>query len=158
MQTAQLVTPRQTAAIKATCTRVMRLREGEAEFDGCVSDLSDTAARQIQYARAIQAYNACTAAGLKRKTPEFSRCVLGRENAEQAANTSAPDAVPYLDVADVKSADSNPDSYYAASFDVRRRREQYACAQLELEPDTRPFVNCVNNLDTDLFNIAHPLG
>ena len=39
LSAAHEVTPQQTAAIRATCTRVVRLRPG-AEFEACVSSLS----------------------------------------------------------------------------------------------------------------------
>lgn len=153
-----IITPTQTAALKATCTKVMRLQEGEAQFDGCVSDLSDTAAELVEYARALQAHRACEATPLKPNTPEFARCVLDREDSERAARIPAPENVLRLNAAEIKPADDIRDSYYTANFDVRRRREQFSCAVLGLEPDTESFVTCVNNLDMDLFAIGHPLG
>lgn len=157
-QADQSVTPQQTAAIRATCSRVMRLRQGEAEFDGCVSDLSDTVAWEVRRARTTLAYGYCAASGLTRESPQFARCVLDREGAQKAAGMPAAGKAVPLNVADVKPADTDPDSYYSANFDIRHRREQYACAQMGLEPDSGPFVSCVNNIETDLFNIAHPPG
>jgi hypothetical protein len=136
----------------------MRLREGLAEFDGCVSSLSDALVGQIQYDRAIIAYRDCGQNGLKRNTPEFSRCVLDQENAQLASNTLPKGAVSGLDATYIKPADANPRDYFEASFDTRHRREQYSCAQLGLQPGSDSFVSCVNKLDMDLFNIEHPLG
>lgn len=154
----ETITPQQTAAIQATCTRIMRLRQGEAEFDGCVSDLSNTVAWEISNARAAHAYGDCAALGLKRKSLEFSRCVLDRENAPPAAEPPASQAAAPLNVADVKPADADPDGYFRAGFALRRRREQFACAQMGLEPGSTPFVDCVDGLEIDLFNIANPHG
>jgi hypothetical protein len=136
----------------------MRLQEGEAQFDGCVSELSDTAAELIEFARALQARRTCEATPLKPKTPEFARCVLDREDSERAAHIPAAEDVLRLNAVDIKPADDIRDSYYTASFDVRRRREQLSCAVLGLEPDTESFITCVNNLDMELFAIGHPLG
>lgn len=151
-----IISPTQTAALKATCTKVMRLQEGQAQFDGCVSNLSDTAAELIEYARSLQARRACEALPLKPKTPEFARCILDREDAERVAKLPPAEDILKLNAVDIKPADNISDSYYTASFDVRRRREQMSCAVLGLEPDTDPFVTCVNNLDMDLFAISHP--
>lgn len=154
----EIISPAQTAALRATCTKVMRLQEGQAQFDGCVSELSDTAADLIENARATYAYRACEAKSLKPNTSDFARCVLDQENIERVASIPAAEDVLKLSTADIKPADNIHDSYYTASFDVRRRREQFACAVLGLEPDTDPFITCVNNLDMELFAIGHPLG
>jgi hypothetical protein len=106
---------------------------------------------------ADKAYDACERAGLKRETSEFSRCVLDRENAQKDAGI-APGGAGKLDAAFIAPVDSNQDSYFASSFNVRHRREQYACAQLGLEPDTGAFTSCVDNLDMEIFAVEHPNG
>ena len=154
--TAQNMTPGQTAAIEATCTKVMRLPPG-AEFLACVSSLSDSVAGLESADYANRSYDACEQAGLKRGTPAFSRCVLDRENGKRDA-ASAPAVASKLDAAPIAPADTNQDSYFASNFNVRHRREQYACAQLGLEPDTGGFTSCVNNLDMEIFVVDHPNG
>lgn len=151
---AQNVSPKQTAAIEATCNKVMRLPPG-AEFGACVSSLSDSAAALKNAESANRAYDACEQAGLKRETPEFSRCVLDRENAQNGPNISTGPATK-LDAAFIAPVDANQDSYFASSFSVRHRREQYACAQLGLEPNTGAFTSCVSNLDMEIFVVEHP--
>src|ERR1700761_8687297 len=79
---ARQVTPQQTAAIEATCTKVMRLHKGQSEFEACVSSLSDSVSDQVRADVATAAYRECAQAGLKRDTTEFSRCVLDRENVQ----------------------------------------------------------------------------
>ncbi|MBN9588053.1 MAG: hypothetical protein J0G99_03505 [Alphaproteobacteria bacterium] len=158
MQPSQTATPQQNAFVGATCAKVMRLDPGEAEYEGCVSDLSDVVVAQLQYAREIRAYRTCGESGLKRHTAEFSRCVLKQEDDQQAARPNGSGTALQFNVADVKSADDNPRDYYTANFDLRRRREEYACAQTGLEPGSEAFATCANNLDVDLFNIAHPQG
>jgi hypothetical protein len=154
---AQEVTPQQTAAIEATCTKVMRLRPG-SEFEACVSSLSDSVASLVRADYANNAYHACAQTGLKRETPEFSRCVLDRENTQKDAGGLPPGAAAKLNAAYITPADSNPQDYFESSFNMRHRREQYACAQLGLEPDTGAFVSCVGNLDMEIFVVDHPNG
>ena len=154
---AQEVTPQQTAAIQATCTKVMRLRPG-AEFEACVSSLSDSVASLVSADYANNAYRDCAQAGLKRETPEFSRCVLDHENTQRDGAGLPAGAAAKLNAAYITPADSNPDDYFESSFKMRHRREQYACAQLGLEPDTSAFVSCVGNLDTEIFVVDHPNG
>lgn len=154
---AEEVTPRQTAAIEATCTKVMRLRPG-SEFEACVSSLSDSVASLISADYANNAYHDCAQPGLKRETPEFSRCVLDHENAEKDARSLPAGAAAKLDAAFIKPADANPEDYFESSFKMRHRREQYACGQLGLEPDTGAFISCVNNLDMEIFVVDHPNG
>lgn len=153
---AQNVSPRQTAAIEATCDKVMRLPPG-AEFGACVSSLSDSAVALVNAETANRAYDACEQAGLRRETPEFSRCVLDRENTQNGLGSSQG-AVSRLDAAFITPVDANQDSYFASSPSVRHRREQYACAQLGLEPNTGAFTSCVGNLDMEIFVVEHPNG
>jgi hypothetical protein len=153
---AQSVSPKQTAAIEATCDKVMRLPPG-AEFGACVSSLSDSAAALASAEFANKAYDACEQVGLKRETPEFSRCVLDRENAQKGSGNPS-DVASKLDTAFITPVDSNQDSYFASTPNVRHRREQYACAQLGLEPDTGAFTSCVGNLDMEIFVVEHPNG
>ena len=151
------VTPQQAAAIEATCTKVMRLRPG-SEFEACVSSLSDSVAALVSADYANNAYRACAQTGLKRETSEFSRCVLDRENSQKDAGGLPQGAAAKLNASLITPADSNPDDYFESSFNMRHRREQYACGQLGLEPDTRAFVSCVNNLDMEIFVVDHPNG
>jgi hypothetical protein len=150
------LTPQQSAFVQATCTKVMRLQEGEAQWAGCVSSLSDSLVGEIQVDRDAYAYRDCTQTGLKRETREFSQCVLDRENVQLASNMHQGGALSQLDAAYVKPADGNSKGYYEASFDLRHRREQYSCAELDLEAYSGPYDQCVANLESSLFSIEHP--
>jgi hypothetical protein len=153
------ITPKQKAALLATCSKVMRLPEWRNDLtDGCVSSLSDSLQYQLQAAKAAVAYRDCGQNGLKPSSVEFSRCVLDAENGQIASSSASIGALPQLDASYIKAADSNPRDYFETSFDMRHRREQYSCAELGLRPDTEPFVTCVNKLDMDLFIIEHPEG
>jgi hypothetical protein len=146
------VTPQQTALIQATCTTVDRLHQGQAQWDGCVASLSETAMHENRDSQLDQAYRACAKDGLKANTAELSTCVLDRKNAAASRSVIA------ADIAYVKPADSDPSSYFSASFDTRRHREEYSCALMGLQPGSGSFGSCVANLDSTLFNIGNPNG
>ena len=144
------ITPQQTAAIQASCSKIMRLREGQPEYIACVSSLSNSLAYQLVADYAADAYGDCARTGLRRETPEFSRCVLDHENSEHDAGR-LPLAASRLDAAYVTAADSSPDDYFKTTNLIRHRREQYACAQLGIEPGSEPLATCARNLDTAIF-------
>ena len=144
------ITPGQTAALQATCAKIMRLREGQPEFIACVSSLSDSLAYQLIADHAANAYSGCMRADLKRETSQFSRCMLDREYMAREAGRPPPEA-SHLDTAYVMPADSSPDDYFRTTNMMRHRREQYACAQLGIEPISEPMAACVRNLDTQIF-------
>jgi hypothetical protein len=107
---------------------------------------------------ANNAYHACAQVGLTRETPEFSRCVLDRENAQRNQGGLPPGAAANLNAAYITPADSRPEDYFQSSFKMRFRREQYACGQLGLEPGTGAFTSCAKNLDSEIFVVDHPNG
>jgi hypothetical protein len=150
------LTPQQSALVRATCTKVMRLQEGQAQWAGCVSSLSDSLVGEIRIDRVAYVYRDCAQTGLKRETLEFSQCVLDRENVRLAPNMHQGAALSQLDAAYVKPSDGNSKGYYEVSFNLRHRREQYSCAELDLEANSGPFDQCVANLESSLFSIEHP--
>jgi hypothetical protein len=148
------MTTQQISVLEATCTQVMLLEKTQAEFSGCVSSLSDSLTQEMQQARAVLSYRDCNRSGLKRGTPDFSRCVLDQED----ANASAEVPIASLDAAIVKPSDDSLKGYFSTSFALRHRREQFSCAQIGLEPDSGAFASCVNNLDENLWNVEYPPG
>lgn len=143
------ITPQQTAALKATCSKIMRLREGQPEYLACVSSLSHSLAYQLVVDQAADADHDCAGAEMVRDTPGFSRCVLDHEY--MSRDRRLPSAAARLDAAYVAAADQSPDDYFGTTNIMRHRREQYACAQLGLDPGSRAFATCVRNLDTQIF-------
>lgn len=150
------ITPQQTAALEATCSNVMGLTKGEAEFSGCVSSLSATIAGQLQASATNGAYRDCEEMGLKSETPDFSRCVLDRENSQLASNNLQTNPASGIDVGYSQPKNGKIESYFHTTFDERHRREQYSCASLGINPGSSGFVSCVNDLDMTLFGIDHP--
>lgn len=148
--------PQQPAALEATCTKVMGLTKGEAEFSGCVSSLSATIAGQLQAKATNNAYRDCVKMGLKSETPEFSRCVLDRENSQSGLNNLQTSPASGIDVSYYQPNDGEIRSYFRMTAGERRRQEQYSCADLGINPGSGGFVSCVDNLDMTLFGIDHP--
>jgi hypothetical protein len=151
--TAAEMAPPQKAALEATCSRVMGLRPGEAEFAGCVDTLSDSLARETSYDRAAAAYRACAQQGVAHGTPDFGRCVLDSEG------TATPqDAAQTLNAAEVTAPANFTGGYFSASFPMRYRRAEYACATIGLQPSSGPFESCASDLDSNMWLIEHPPG
>jgi hypothetical protein len=144
------ITPQQTAALKVTCSKIMRLREGQPEYIACVSSLSHSLAYQLVVDQAADADRDCAGAEMARETPSFSRCVLDREYMSRDAGR-LPSAAARLDAAYVAPTDQSPDDYFGTTNVMRHQREQYACAQLGLDPGSWALATCVRNLDTQIF-------
>jgi hypothetical protein len=148
--TATEIAPPQKAALEATCSRVMGLSPG-AEFSGCVDTLSDALARETSYDRAAASYRACAQQGVARNTPDFGRCVLDNEN-----NVTPTGTAQALNAAEVTTPAGFSGGYFSASFPMRFRRAQYACAAIGLQPASGPFESCASELDSNMWLIEHP--
>ncbi len=144
--------PSQIAAVKAACTRIIRLEKGQAQWAGCVEDLSQTVAHQNQDGLVISDIRNCQSAGLQRGTPEFSNCMLAHQD------DASPQRTAFLDASRIKASDDDSRSYFSAPFGLRRHREGYACAAIGMEPGSAGFQDCVNNLASELFYIGTPNG
>jgi hypothetical protein len=156
-----LLTPQQTAMIKATCQQVMHIGyHNGVDLDACMGALAESLAAKTQGDIVWKSDADCAAQGLKRDTPAFSMCVLDRQNGYVAGvsrSNAATDGAPSAPTALAYDAGKdNSQAYYDASFDTKRRREQYSCAQLGIDPISSAFGQCVADLDADLFNADHP--
>lgn len=141
----------QIGAVHAVCADVMRLRPGEAQYDGCVDSLSQMVAGEILAGASMAAYQDCDHEGEKRGTPEYARCVLDREGSE-----SNPGPASKLGAGYVRPVANDTESYFHSDFAQRRRREEYACADMNQMPGTSGFISCVDNLQATLFDLDHP--
>jgi hypothetical protein len=150
------ITQQKGAILEATCTKVMGLTKGEAEFSGCVSSLAATIADQLQVAATNRAYHDCEKMGLKNETPDFSRCVLDWENGQLALGKQQTSPTSDFNGVNSRPKDREIGSYFQMTFDERHRQEQYSCAELGVDPGSGDFVSCVNDLDATLFGIEHP--
>jgi hypothetical protein len=128
----------QSAQVAQLCRTVIRVEPGEEHYVGCVDSLTASLTSAAQ-ARAMQrARNECLDKGLAPASPELAECVLG-----------AADPRP-------GSAAQSSRSYFYASNDEVRRREQVSCARLGLEPEGATFSSCVADLAAALFAADMP--
>ncbi len=148
-QSAGRLGPNQINLIRSTCETVMRIRNG-VDMEACMRSLADTMVAQTEGEIVWRADADCARQGLPRGTAAFAMCVLNRERADPPSQNAA--AIPPVLV----YAPQSTEGYYNASFDTKRRREQYACAQLGISPVSPTFGQCVADLDASLFNADHP--
>ena len=150
-QTPATLSPQQSALIRSTCENIMRVGQ-TIDLDVCTASLSNSlAAHQRSYA-AAQTDRACSSAGLTDGTAAYATCVL--DHKRQYANSPTPAAVgdPAIKLTYEPSTSAD---YYHASFDTKRRREQYSCAQLGLDPDSGELRQCVAALNASLYYSDH---
>jgi len=150
-QTTTSLSPQQSALIRATCENIMRVGN-TIDFDVCTASLSDSLAAHQRSTAAAQIERVCSNQGLSPGTAAYATCVL--DGKRQYANSPTPANVvgpaPTLTYRPSTSRD-----YYHTSFDMKRRREQYSCAQLGLDPDTGELGQCVAALDASLYYSDH---
>lgn len=155
-QTATSLPPQQAALVRATCEKIMRVGRTIA-LSACSEALTDSLVAHEQGYVAVQGDRTCSSQGLKPGTAEFATCVLDhrRQYASAPMQVAANGTAPRLTYDPSKDVGASQD-YYDASFDTKRRREEYSCAQLGLDPDSGEFGQCVAGLDANLFNVDHP--
>jgi len=155
-QSSASLAPQQAALVRATCEKIMRVGRSGVDMAACTESLADSvAARQEGYISA-QSDRACSSQGLTPGSAEFATCVLDRKRHYQGAPAlMAANGTAQLTYDPGKDVGASQD-YYDASFDTKRRREEYSCAQLGLDPDTGAFGQCVAGLDASLFNADNP--
>jgi len=144
--------PTQLGQVQQLCRSVMGISIGTGLDSDCVENVSGSA-MAIAQARALgAARHACLGKGLAPGQVGLSRCEL---------TTVSQRSAPTLAAADVKVDTSGLEkpakSYYNASFDEVRRREQDVCARLGYDPINAGFDQCVGSLDAALFASMHPM-
>jgi hypothetical protein len=144
--------PPQLAAVGRICQNVMRLQPGEEHFVGCVESLSSAVQGQNQRRQWARARDACLTQGLKDNTPGFAACVL---QSGRSANLADDTSAIRISGADTPVSGK---SYYAASPQDMRLREETACAELGIDPGTTAFDACIGNLGGALFAADHPMN
>lgn len=158
----EMLMPTQAALVQTTCADVMHLKSWQQEFSGCVASLSQTMTYQVRSSVLRQSYADCLAAGLKRGTPTYADCVLDRRDAHEAGLRRQASETPVLPTPIALSGTAGihnaAGSFFDDGFAGQRRKEEHACAALNIEPGSAPFGQCVTDLDTTIFDIEHPLG
>lgn len=149
------LSPPETLAISAICTKIMHLSKGETGYSSCTESLGDSLASSLSVDPTLVNRQECLLQGYQTGTAELATCVLDRERTH-------PETLSYPAVADlaeidrVAAADTSPSSYYGIAPRESYRREQYSCAQLGFAPISASFSQCVADLSAAMFADAHP--
>ena len=150
--------PQQTALVTSTCRNIMRVLPNGVDMDACASSLAGSLMSRVQNDLGWQADRDCQSRGLPRGSAQFATCVLDeqRRGAARTMQGGPPASSPVLTYNPANDIEARQ-GYYDASFDTKRRREEYSCAQLGLDPNTAAFGQCVADLDASLFNADNPI-
>ena len=143
--------PAQLGQINAICQSVMGLPDAyDADHAACVTALSASFKARLQAASLLETRQDCRARGLKRGTAALSACELA-PGSKQAALGGQPVLQAALPAPPAKS-------YFRASFDQVRRREQRACADIGYDPVSGGFTQCVAQLSANLNYADNPMN
>ncbi len=134
--------------MRQTCTDVMGIRAGFAEFDACGTSLAETV-RIINNSNAIaRANDHCESQGLTKGSADLAKCVVVSKQAEGLAPASlAPANVGGL----------TRTSYFSMSNSQQHERVELSCAQLGLHPASGDFKYCVMDLKQAIFAVQNPM-
>ena len=146
--------PTQLSQVQQICRSVMGIPVGIGLSSDCVANLSNSAVALSQgraHGVALdEARRTCLGKGLTADDPKLAVCELS--TASDHAAPTADGAAARIDATDLTPPAR---SYFNASFDEVRRREQMACARLGYDPINRSFAKCVASLDSALFASQH---
>ena len=141
--------PDQLSRIDAVCQTAMGLPGSlSTQHYACAESLSHSFAARLKSGRLLDARQDCLARGLKPGTTALSECELTLRPRQVARN-----AQPVLETA---LATPPVKSYFGASFDEIRLREQRACAEIGYDPVGAGFGECVADLASYLNDADHP--
>jgi len=137
-------TPDERAAIDGACTKIMGLRQGEAQYLDCQDSLAHSVARRDEaYAMAAGADD-CRTRGLVPGSAALATCMLDRQG-----RGTAPALQPASYSSDAIEAGK---SYFNVTPTVKFQRKRYACAQMGLAPNSGLFGECVASLEGALLS------
>lgn len=146
------LSPEQASLARETCAGVMRISQGTVQFDACIESLSRTLSDGNQIQLLTKSYDDCMATDHKDGTPEFATCVLDHKNALPQPGG----AVIGSNSAPPSKNEAVQRTYSNSNAEERRRKEEYACAQLGLPPGRASFGQCVTQLDIALWSVNNP--
>jgi hypothetical protein len=139
--------PPQLSQVQELCHSVMGIPLGIGLSSDCVENLSSSAMALSGGRSLLEARHACLHKGLAPGRLALSQCEL-----TTVSQPSAPDVQ-----VDTSGLQRPAKSYFNASFDEVRRREQDVCARLGYDPIDASFTQCVGSLDAALFASMHPM-
>jgi hypothetical protein len=142
--------PDQISRIAAVCQTTMGLGESSTtQYDACAESLSHSFAGRLKAGRLLAARQDCLARGLQPGTTALSECELTARRQQTAQNRR-----PALETATPTPAAK---SYFNASVNEIRRREQRACAEIGYDPADAGFGQCVGNLTANMDEADYPV-
>jgi len=146
--------------IERTCAEIMVVRRGTVQSIACLESLARILGTRSGGDSLQSAIADCQKRNLREGTGEFSTCVLDGRNASEDSRVSAGE-VESVVVTEFKIAQPsrlNRTSYVESTPKERRRKQEYACAQLGLTPGFFAFSNCVADLAITLEAAERPNG
>jgi len=142
--------PDELSQIGAVCQTAMGLPDGlYTQHYACVESLSHSFAARLNGGRLLAARQDCLAQGLSPGTAALSDCELP-PRPQRVAEEARPAPATALPAPPARS-------YFGASFDEIRRREQRACAEIGYDPVSAGFGQCVADLAAYLYEADHPV-
>jgi hypothetical protein len=144
--------PPQLSQVQELCHSVMGIPMDIGLSSDCVGNLSSSAVALSRGRTLQQARRACLGKGLAPGQLGLSQCEL-----TTVSQRSTPAALGVDVQVDTSGLQRPAKSYFDASFDEVRRREQDACARLGYDPISAGFAQCVARLDAALFASMHPM-
>lgn len=143
--------PPQLSQVQELCHSVMGIAVGDELSSDCVENLSSSAVALSRGRGLQQARRACLGKELARGQLGLSQCEL------TSVSQTAPAALGVDVQVDTPGLQRPAKSYFNASFDEVRRREQDACARLGYDPINANFGQCVADLDAALSASKFPM-
>ena len=127
------------ALVRQTCTHIMGLRSGVAEFEACGGSLAESMRVLNDATLTARADQWCEQQGHSAGSAELAKCVVTfRRTAGQ------PDSVR---VETLAANQEHPwKSYFSMTHSQQTERTELSCAQLGLHPASGAFKYCVTNL------------
>jgi hypothetical protein len=144
--------PTQLSQVQQLCRSVMGISVGIGLYSDCVENVSGSAVAIAQARGLSAARRDCLAKGFTPGQTGLSKCELTTVSQRSAPGLAAADVR-----IDTSGLERPAKSYFNASFDEGRRREQDVCARLGYDPINPGFAQCVASLDTAIFASLHPM-
>ncbi|HEX4183973.1 MAG TPA: hypothetical protein VHY34_12020 [Caulobacteraceae bacterium] len=133
-------------SLGSICQSVVGIPPGDAQYQACVYALSHYLDRLGEENALAAARKTCMDVGKAPDSPSLSECELS--HTERMA--------PAATIAETPASAPKIGSYFYASPQEVRRREERACARLGLDPTDNVFGRCVARLSAELLEVNNP--
>jgi hypothetical protein len=138
------------AVVHQTCTEVMGLRAGFAEYDACGDSLAESVRVLNDSRLTVQANAQCQQQGMTPGTSDLAKCVVMSRREQGAAS-------PLQLTALSDSGRAARDSYFSMNRAQQDERMELSCAHLGLHPATTGFNHCVATLRNAIWTVQNPM-